>query len=364
MATTGDRYEPDYAIPPGWVLEERLDATGMSQAEFARRCGRSPKLISDIISGKAAIQPKTAVQFEKALGVDARIWLGIESEYQLHRERERESRRAAELADWAKGFPVNELVERGAIPKPESLADRVSFLLSFFGVASKEAWANRYANPAVAYRHSASFESDDRALATWLRLGEIEAERTECADYSAARFREALARIRRLTPAATVEMLETARRLCQESGVVFAIVKPLPKTALSGVSRWVSPRKALIQLSARHMRDDQLWFGFFHEAGHILLHGKRDVFIHDEKGKITEFDEEADKWAADFLIPPDSWERFTSSRVFSKYRVLDFAEEQGIAPGIVVGRLQHEGLLPWSHLNGFKARLEWVSDSA
>ena len=84
MAPASYKYEPDYAVPPGWILEERLDARQMSQAEFARRCGRSPKLISDIIAGKATIQPKTALQFQKVLGLDARIWLGIDSDYRLH----------------------------------------------------------------------------------------------------------------------------------------------------------------------------------------------------------------------------------------------------------------------------------------
>ena len=85
MAT--NRYRPDYAVPPGWVLAERLSAHGITGVEFARRCDLSAKLISEIISGKAPIKPMTAVQFEKILGVDAGIWLGIEEDYQLHQQR-------------------------------------------------------------------------------------------------------------------------------------------------------------------------------------------------------------------------------------------------------------------------------------
>lgn len=89
MATT-NQYRPDYAVPPGWVLEERLEVQGISQAEFARLCGCSPKLISEIVSGKAPLEPETARQFEKVLGVDASIWLGIEDAYKPHRPQEAE----------------------------------------------------------------------------------------------------------------------------------------------------------------------------------------------------------------------------------------------------------------------------------
>ena len=86
MSTPVNQYKPDYAVPPGWVLAEYLETRGISQAEFARRCGCSLKLISDIIAGVAPVSLKTALQFEKVLGLKATVWLGIESEYRLHQE--------------------------------------------------------------------------------------------------------------------------------------------------------------------------------------------------------------------------------------------------------------------------------------
>lgn len=363
MTTTDYTYSPDYAVPPGWVLEDRLAAYNISYAEFARRCGRSPKLISEIIAGKAPIEPKTALQFENVLGVDAGIWLGIEASYRLRLEREAEARRDEEEIAWAKAFPVNELVKRGIIEKPRSNAERVKAILSFFGVASVEAWSARQTGMSVAYRHSPSFKSKDEALSTWLRLGELEADRVSCPDYDKARFRNSLLRIRELTATQSTEGLLEAQRLCREAGVVLAVIKPLPRTALSGATRWITPRKSLIQLSARHMSDDHLWFSFFHEAAHILLHSKRAVFI-ESKGKRTEADAEADRWATEFLIPPRDWEQFSMTFHFTEEVIKSFAEEQGIAPGIIVGRLQHEKLLPWqSWLNSMKVRLEWSDDT-
>lgn len=359
MATATNQFSPDYAVPPGWILEERLEVEEISHAEFARRCGRSPKLISEIISGKAPLEPGTALQFEKVLGVDASIWLGIESEFRLYRAREAEARNAAASAEWVKAFPVRDLVKRGCFQRPKSDIDAVSKLLAFFRVGSVDAWTARYGLANVAYRHSPKFKSDEAALATWLRLGEIEAEGQECAEYNESRFKHAVRTIRGLTRAPVVEALQQAERLCNEAGVALVLVRPLPKTALSGAARWLSPRKAVIQLTARHKSDDHLWFSFFHEVAHILLHSKKGVFVDESNGDDAELEAEANEWASNTLIPPREWQQFVATSPRSANVVTAFADEQGIAAGIVVGMLQHNGLLPRTHLNGLKVRSAW-----
>ena len=357
MATATNQYRPDHAVPPGWVLQERLEVEGLSHAEFARRCGRSPKLISEIVAGKAPLEPETALQFEKVLGVDASLWLGIESDYRLHRAREAED--AAASATWIGAFPVRELVKRGCFERPESDADAVSKLLAFFRVGSIDAWTARYGRANVAYRHSPSFRSDEAALATWLRLGELDAELQDCAEYSESRFKHAIRDIRVLTREPIDEALRRTAGLCNGAGVALALVPPLPKTALSGAARWLSPRKAVIQLTARHKSDDHLWFSFFHEAAHIVLHGKKSIFVDGSGVDDTGIEAEANEWASNALIPNRAWERFVAASPRGGNAVRAFADEQGIAPGIVVGMLQHRGLLPWTHLNGLKIKLEW-----
>ena len=354
-------YRPDYAVPPGWILEEHLKSRGLAPAELARRCGRSAKLISEIIAGKAPVEPKTALQFEKVLGLDASIWLGIEARYQLHQARKAEVKETQKAAVWVKTFPVKELVKRGKIEKPASDSDAVSKLLSFFGVASVDTWLRKYERMSVAYRHSSSFESDKPALATWLRLGELEAEQQECSDYNGARFKQALRKIRQLTQTPVASALEKAQQLCNDAGVVLALVKPFPKTAISGAAWWLTPRKAVIALSARHKTDDHLWFSLFHESAHVLLHSKKTVFIDGTNAdeKPSDIETGANQWAANFLVPPNDWKQFVSTSPYSASAIRQFAEEQGIAPGIVVGRLQHEKYLPWSQSNTLKVRLEW-----
>ncbi len=359
MTNPKNQYSPDYAVPPGWVLQEWLEVEEISQAEFARRCGRSPKLISEIISGKAPLEPATALEIEKVLGVDAGVWLGIESAYRLREARLTEAKNAGSAADWLKSFPVSDLVKRGCFLPPESNPDAVSKLLTFFRVGSIGAWRSRYCLENVAYRHSPSFKSSEAALATWHRLGEIEADRQECTEYSKSRFRHATQCIRQLTPLPIEEALPQAMQFCNEAGVALAVVQPLPRVALSGAAWWISPTKAVIQLTARHKTDDHLWFSFFHEAAHILLHSKKSVFVDEPNGNGNEQETEANEWARDLLVPGKDWEKFVSSSPRSARSVTKFAEQQGIAPGIVVGMLQHEGRLPWRNLNGLKVKLTW-----
>ncbi len=202
--------------------------------------------------------------------------------------------------------------------------------------------------------------SDRYALATWLRLGTIEAESQECSEFRKSSFKRKLPEIRSLTKMPIGEALATTKRLCNQSGVALALIKPFPKTALSGAAWWLTPRKAVIQLSARHKSDDHLWFSFFHEAAHLLLHSKKGIFIDEIKGAKTGAEEvEANEWAANALVPDSDLEELVSEFSCSEQCVRDFADRQGIAPGIVVGMLQHRGAVPWSRLNRLKIRLEW-----
>ena len=122
------------------------------------------------------------------------------------------------------------------------------------------------------------------------------------------------------------------------------------------MARWLSPEKALIQLSLRYRTDDQFWFSFFHEAGHILNDPKKVVYIDDDGTDGCE--EEANRFAGSFLIPTE--QPSALARLTTHAAIVGFAKAIGIAPGIVLGRLQKEGIVPWrSYLNDLKRRFEW-----
>ena len=352
-------YTPDYAVAPGVTLQETIDSLGMTQRDLAMRTGMAPKTINEIIKGKAPITPDTSVLLERVTGVPARMWNNLESNYreQLARIADRE-RLEADLS-WMRTIPTKELTARGAI---DATADKTALLhsvLTFFGVGSSEQWQRVWMQPDAAYRKSARFEAHPGAVATWLRLGELEAQRISTKPYDRARFQAALMAIRALTVRPPEVFEPEMRRAAAEAGVAVALVPELKKCPISGVARWLTPDKALIQLSLRYKTEDQFWFSFFHEAGHIMNDPKKTMYI-DDGGPSSSCEREAraNRFAADTLIPPAYESRFQT--LLTQAQILQFAEDVGIAPGIIVGRLQRQGILPWpSALNALKRRFAW-----
>jgi HTH-type transcriptional regulator/antitoxin HigA len=355
------RYEPDYAVAPGAVLAEMLEALGMSHAEFARRCGRSPKLVSEIIAGKAPVEPETALQFERVLGMAASVWLNLEANYQLYKARQLDEEEIRRGAAWAAEFPLQDLIDLQVLEKPLGPVDAARKLLAFFGVGSISAWEDRYGQLAVSFRHSPSFKSSRGALIAWLRIGELWAEEQECVEYNRTAFLHALLQIEGLTRSEPADLVPRIRELCNGAGVAFVLVPALSNTSVSGAARWLSPRKALIQQSNRYKTNDHFWFTFFHEAAHIILHSKRGVFVDESNGPPedeAEAEEEANDWAGDRLVPRAAVRHFSGCQRISAQSVLDCARDYDIEPGFLVGRLQHERILPWQNLNRLKRKIE------
>jgi Zn-dependent peptidase ImmA (M78 family)/transcriptional regulator with XRE-family HTH domain len=322
----------------------------MSQAELARRTGLSAKHINQILKGSASITPETALAFERALNIPARIWNSLEANYQGHQARLAEAQHLEEHVGWASRELIRELVDRECIKPTADRIQQLRELLRFFGVASVDAWNtvwNRSA-PLVAYR-LAKQQGDHVALAAWMRIGEIKAADVDTAPFDSDGLQKALQEARTLTRIRDPhEWLPRLQEMCRRVGVVVFILKELPKARVNGVARWLTPHKALIQLSARYLRDDILWFTFFHEAAHLLLHGKksgpRDVpptFI-DTQESGGRAENEANRLAAELLIPAPFSEHL--DRLNTLEEVQNLADELGISPGIIVGRLHHEGL--------------------
>ncbi len=359
-------FRPDYAVPPGATLRETLERQGMSQADFARRADLSTKHVNQIIQGEAPITADTAIAIELVTKVPAQIWNGLEANYQATMKR-LGTRRVLTDQDraWLRAMPVRHLIARRVIPDSRDPGAQFESLLRLFAVANRHAWDTLWQHPDAAFRRSSAFQANPYATATWLRLAELRAFDVSCAPFDRAAFKEAAREIRGWAgERITNGLIARIRDRLAGAGVALVIVEEVKGCRASGATRWIGTNKAFIALSLRYKADDRFWFALFHEAGHVLLHGKRQTFVDEERGqhgaaeeKESAEEREADQFAADILIPRALEQRVRG--IESQGEIAELAHELGIAPGVVVGRMQWLGLIGWgSPLNKLRASID------
>ncbi len=347
---------PDVAIPPGELLAETLEARGLGQSDLAVRAGRPVQTINEIVKGKKEITPETALEFERVLGTPAYIWLNLERDYRFNKARLEDLKRLQGEAARVSKFPYAEMAKLGWVSATRDRLERVRELLRFLGIASLSALPKVQS---AAYRKSPGREASPEALAAWLRKGELAAQGTDARPYDGRALRAALGRMREMTRWEPERFQQPLCDLCARCGVALALVPHLRGTYANGATRWLSSTTALVQLSVRSRYDDVFWFSFFHELGHILVHGKRDIFVETQNMPKTDKERQADRFAADTLIPPREFDSLRGQAPYSRAAVVAFAKRIAVAPSIVVGRLQHEGLLPRTHLNHLRTKFRF-----
>lgn len=357
-------FEPTTVLHPGETVQEYLEYFEWSQRDLARRTGLTPKTISEICNGKAPITPATALAFEKALQRPAHFWLNLQRHFDEMEARDRVQERAAGWSPWVRLFPLKEMRElQFSLPEGRSDAD---VLLGFFGVTSPESWASVWRASAVKYRQTRTFKAREEAVAAWVRETEILARKLDLAEFDAARVRATISSLRQLTRKRIDEVLAPLQETCARVGVAVILVPELRRTGVSGCARWLTDKRALIGLTTRYKTDDHFWFTFFHELGHLLLH--RGAFVVDNADDLSDsvvdpemqqVEAEANRFSADTLIPPGYLGPFLRAGIFTNDSIHEFSERVGVGPGIVVGRLQHEGVIARHQGNALKQKLDW-----
>ncbi len=350
-------FKPDYDVIPGATLQETIDALGIDQVELAVRLGLDKKTVNQIIKGLAPITRNTAIRLERVTDVPANLWNNLEMNYREGLARKEERRRLLENLNWLEEIPRAELVNRGVVERKRDRVLVLQQVLSFFGVATVDAWKKLWLAPRFSFRKSPAFAAKPGAMATWLRLGELQARTISCRPHDRVRFKASLDAIRGLTLEAPRVFVPKIREFCANAGVAVVLVPEIKGAPASGATQWVTPERAILQLSLRYKTNDHFWFSFFHEAGHILHDGKKEKFVDSDRNTREEREAKADRFAAHHLIP----RRYTGAlRELNSWKAIKrFAAFIGIAPGIVVGRLQREGVIRYDQFNGLKRRFHW-----
>ena len=365
--STSEGFQPDWSSAPGETITDILEEREISNESFASSMGLSQEKTDDLLQGRSTVTINVARLLTGVLGASVEFWMSRDYQYRQDSKRLQEDE-----VGWLRKLPLGDMIRFGWLSPPPLPSEELAACLRFFNASSVVEWREKYSSlqGSAAFRSSPSFDSREESVAAWLRQGEIEAARMECRPWHAARFQESLNQLRTLTRQKDPGLfLPALQSVCSENGVAVVIVRSPSGCRASGATRFMTNDKAILQLSFRYLTDDHFWFTFFHEAGHLILHGQRQFFtsalgtqrpwiLEGADVPTTEEEQEANQFAATALIPRE-FQHDLSILTPNHRAVIRFANRVGVSPGVVVGQMQHHGRIGYDQLNGLKRRFTW-----
>lgn len=355
-----DPFESDWSSSPGETICDVLAERGVGVNDFASQLGRTLKETQDLLQGHSRIAPETAKRLSIVVGSTESFWLTREAQYRDALSRQQNLAAEDDYDAWLRELPTRDMVDFGWLPLG-SREEMQTQCLRYFGVSNLRTWRDRYRQilTTTAFRTSPAFQSNLGSVAAWLRQGEIQAASLGCKKWDLGHFRNELIEIRRLTRERDPEVfIPLLKQRCAAVGLAVSIIRAPKNCRASGATLFLTPDKPLLLLSFRYLSDDHFWFTFFHECGHLLLHGSDSVFLETDTDVADRRETEANTFAANMLIPEDFQNQLSNLRR-NAFDIVRFARTIGISPGIVVGQLQHAGRLPRNHFNNLKRFYEW-----
>ena len=349
--TQANQSTPDVVFRPGSTLEEKLQEMGMSIKEFALRTDKPEKTIIAVLKGTSAITQEMGIKFENVTQIPANFWMSRQQRYDEFKTREKLKSIITNALDWAKEFPYAEMAKYNWVASTRNTEEKTANLLKYFGVASHSAWGKLYIESElkVAAYTSLKHTHQPHAISAWMRQGELQAGQVDAPVFDGKMLKNNIPAMRKLMVEQPANFFEQLQNLCLKAGVVLLFTPKLPKVPLSGSTRWLN-NTPLIQLTARYKRNDNFWFTFFHELGHIILHGKKYISLEnvDFAASDPKKEEEAHQFAiAQTFTKEQENEVLQKKPIYEEY-IVEFARRFNTHPAMIIGRLQHDGHIHYS----------------
>ncbi len=351
---TSSEFKTDWPQSPGATILSIAEGCGKSLHVLTKELGSE---LLEVVRETKPISQTFAQRLEEGLGGSRNFWLRRDASFQAARlEADLETE-----TEWVKSLPYSDIAKLGWLPKTKKSEERISHLYDFFGCDNLREWHATYDSTLdrVAFRTTYAFENNVGATLAWLRMGDIHADAIETGDFDPEMLARKVELLKRECRRSSQDVfLPSIKKILAEVGVCLVIVRAPKGCRASGATRINSQGTAVLQLSFRYLTDDHFWFTLFHEIGHLILHRGDAVFLEGAFVENDPIEEEANAFAAQALISEEHREGLKEMSVSSK-TLIRKAFELGISPGILVGQMQHMGLIPVANMNFLKRRFRW-----
>jgi len=341
-------WESPVLIHPGEHLQAFLEDTGISQVELSERIGISKKAVNEIVKRKNPITQQTAFRLSKVFSVSPEFWINLQNNYNIAAAHfEEEKRIQIEIKNHLQYFKetYQELCKIRVFPGARwikaNFTGITKELQKFFAIDSLGFVQER--TMGFAFRKYERKNFNPYSVAAWVQMGRIKAQGQEVPRFDRGKLLSKLSEIKALSRIGHEEYIHKLESILAECGVVFACVPKIKNTHIQGATKWMDSDKVLLMLNTTNKDEGKFWFNLFHEIGHILLHGKRDIYIDFEESKQAAEERESDSFAQRSLIPDfDKFYSKLEKEKNLKKAVKLFAEENNVSSAIVAGRITYE----------------------
>lgn len=333
-------YNDKIAFHPGYYIKEIVDESGLTQEDFAKRLDTTPKNLSLLIRGEQSLSIDIAMKLSRMIGTTVSYWLNLQNSYdaliaefksEKELEQEREIFKALDYRYFRENFGLPDL--------PRKIDDQIVEVRRFLHVSTLSVFAKR--DMAVSFRSASVGLSNTNIIKAnaMVQIAINKALNTNAPKYNKSKFKQMVRYALSLTRNHE-DFYPLIRKAFFEAGVILVILPNLPGSKINGATKRLE-KNVMLMVNDRRLNADTFWFTLFHEIGHII-HGDYGISFEKETG---EKEETADRFAADLLIEPDEYQQFVRGNMFTLTKIREFADLIDRDPGIVLGRLQKDGLV-------------------
>ena len=351
-----NEYKDIVAFHPGYYIADIIEDMEISQAEFATRMGTTAKTLSQLINGQANISNDLAKKLSTMLGTSVEVWQNLQNTYDQKLIEIQQAKDVDAQAELVKEIDYKYFVDVIA----RSINEKVANLCKYFKVADLRIMLQP--DFLVNFRSSSSYNSEKNIINSraWIQTAINISKSIETKPYKADKLKKYLPELRGMTVRKPAEFLPRMREIFAECGIAFVLLPHLKNSGVNGAVKWVSEDRVVLAMNNRGLDADKFWFSLFHEIKHVLQQKIKTVFISSTVEEMRNINDkleiEADKFATNYLISQADYKRLAPTRYTSDDEIVEFAKTIGIHPGIVAGRLQHEGVIAQNRCSKLKEK--------
>ena len=357
-------YKEIMAFHPGYYVAEIIEDMGISQAEFALRMGTTAKTLSKLVNGRISISDDLAKKLSAMLGISVDFWLNIQKEFDkkvIEIEQQKDIDLQIEIA---KVIDYSFFEKVANLPHVRSFADKVVNLCKYLKIANLSLL--RKPDFLVNSRTGITTIDDKNIInaQAWLQTALNCASAIETSSFNSDKLESYLPEIKSMTLQNPQDFLPMLRSIFSECGVAFVLLPHLKNSGINGAVKWVNNKRVVLAMNDRRTYSDTFWFSLFHEIKHVLQQKVNSTFVASTSDEWHNYNKklenDADSFAQNYLIPKSEYNNFISKGRFFDADIIGFSQSIGIHPGIVVGRLQHDKIIPVNRCSSLKSKYKIV----